>query len=74
MSMAHKADWKPIPATRIEPVMAPVMIIGNPSHTIDTENVLRRAWAGTGLCSYSSPSTCSMFSMACSVELSIVIL
>ncbi|MCY1245808.1 hypothetical protein D9M72_589830 [compost metagenome] len=58
-TIASSADRKPMPATRMEPVMAPVMIIGNPSHTIETEKVLRRFESGTGSCSYSSPSTVS---------------
>ena len=57
MSIDMNARWNPMPATRIEPVMAPVMIIGKPIHTIDTENVLRRALAGMAVCSYSSPRT-----------------
>jgi len=50
MSIDSSADLNPIPATKIEPVMAPVMIIGKPIHTIDTENVLCRALAGIALC------------------------
>src|SRR5665647_3766317 len=78
MSIDSIAVLNPIPATKIDPVMAPVMIIGKPIHTIDTEKVLRRAWAGTGLCSYSSPSTCSTScsrsSSTCSIELFEVIM
>ena len=62
MIMAISAWVKPMPSTRIEPVIAPVMIIGNPAHTSVTENRLRRALAGTASCSYSLPSkwsTCS---------------
>ena len=55
--MATSAREKPIPRTSSEPVMAPVMIIGNPAQTITIENRLRRAAIGTGSCSYSSPST-----------------
>ena len=57
MIMAISARKKPIPSTSTDPVMAPVMIIGKPIQTIVTENKLRRACAGTGMCSYSSPST-----------------
>ena len=55
--MATSARLKPMPATRSEPVIAPVMIMGKPIHTMVTENMLRRAAAGTGVCSYSEPST-----------------
>jgi hypothetical protein len=48
MSIAIKADLNPMPATKIEPVIAPVMIIGKPIHTIDTEKVVRLADLGTG--------------------------
>jgi hypothetical protein len=51
-----------MPSTRIEPVIAPVMIIGNPIHTITFENRLRRAFCGTGVCSYSAPSMWSALS------------
>lgn len=57
ITIAHNALVNPMPSTRIEPVMAPVMIIGNPIHTVVTENVLRRDAIGTGSCSYSSPRT-----------------
>ena len=65
--MAASADLKPMPATRIEPVIAPVMIIGKPSQIIDTEKVLRRAFSGTGSCSYSSPSSWASAVTACVV-------
>ena len=55
MIIAASAREKPMPSTRIEPVIAPVMIMGKPSQTIVTENALRRALIGTGSCSYSSP-------------------
>ena len=55
MIIAVRAFEKPMPSTRIEPVMAPVMIMGKPIQTIVTENALRRAFIGTGSCSYSSP-------------------
>ena len=48
MIRAVRASLKPIPSTRTEPVIAPVMIIGKPIHTIVTENMLRRAAAGEG--------------------------
>ena len=56
MIIAVRARENPMPSTRIEPVMAPVMIIGKPAHTSVTENRLRRALDGTGSCSYSLPN------------------
>ncbi len=47
-TIAVRALEKPMPSTRIEPVMAPVMIMGKPIQTIVTENALRRALIGTG--------------------------
>ena len=55
MTIAIMADLKPIPATRIERVGAPMSLIGKQSHAIETENLLRRALGGIGSCSYSSP-------------------
>ena len=55
MSMASTASWKPMPSTSSDPVMEPVMIMGKPSQIMLTENMLRRAFSGTGACSYSSP-------------------
>jgi hypothetical protein len=40
----------------MEPVIAPVMIIGKPIQTITLEKSERRADIGTGVCSYSSPN------------------
>src|ERR1700692_2440541 len=65
--IATSALLNPMPSTRIEPVIAPVMIIGKPSHTIVTEKALRRALAGTGSCSYSCPRRCSICSSPCRV-------
>lgn len=58
----------------IDPVMAPVMIMGNPSHTIDTEKVLRRADIGTGSCSYSLPSTTSSVVLLAIINLGLSVL
>ena len=55
MIIAVSAREKPMPRTSSEPVMAPVMIMGKPSQTSVTENALRRAFIGTGSCSYSLP-------------------
>ena len=48
ITIAHSALVKPMPSTRMEPVMAPVMIIGKPIQTVVTEKVERRAAVGTG--------------------------
>ena len=55
MIIAMRAREKPMPSTKIEPVIAPVMIMGKPSQTNVTENALRRALIGTDSCSYSLP-------------------
>jgi hypothetical protein len=60
MIIATSAFLNPMPSTSSDPVIAPVMIIGKPSHTMVTEKALRRALIGTGSCSNSWPRRSSI--------------